>query len=36
MALCEKYVNEAVSAADLSEAPQAALDGASRAKGQST
>jgi transposase len=34
MALCEKYVNEAVSAADLSEVRRVALDETSRAKGQ--
>ena len=33
MALCEKYVNEAVSAADLSEVRRVALDETSRAKG---
>ena len=34
MALCERYVNEAVSAADLSEVRRVALDETSRAKGQ--
>ena len=34
MALCEKYVNEAVGAADLSEVRRVALDETSRAKGQ--
>lgn len=34
MALCEKYVNEAVSLADLSEVRRVALDETARAKGQ--
>ena len=34
MALCERYVNEAVSAADRSEVRRVALDETSRAKGQ--